>query len=62
MNKFDFYCAMTCYGGSEQKECPCARPTDCELQEDPGYPAARERAKKRMFNLIRRGLEKDEAN
>lgn len=60
-DKFDFYCALTCYGGSEQKECPCLRPTDCELQGDPQYPAAVERAKKRMFNLIRKGM-KDEAN
>ena len=54
--KFEFYCGMTCYGGSEQKECPCTGPATCELKDDPHYPAERGKARARMFNLLARGI------
>lgn len=54
--KFEFYCGMTCYGGSEQKECPCDSPRDCELRSHPDYEAQAALAKKRMMNVIRREM------
>jgi len=46
---WDHYCALTCVGGSEQKDCPCERPTDCKLSGAPGFRLARERATARLF-------------
>lgn len=45
-------CRMTCLGGSERGTCPCTRPIECEMQEDPGYSAARDAAKERMSRYL----------
>ncbi len=45
-------CRMTCLGGSERGTCPCKHPATCEMQDDPGYPAARDAAKARMGRYL----------
>lgn len=46
--RFLTYCAMTCVGGSERKECPCSYPGQCELQQHPQFAQARVDAIRRM--------------
>jgi hypothetical protein len=52
---FTVRCRMTCLGGSERGECECRHPRECEMQSDPGYPAAREEAKARMLRYFLNG-------
>lgn len=68
-------CKLTCLGGSERGTCACRCPNDCVAQHDPGFGAARQRAKdamgRHLMNAIagspahetlsaRRTLERDE--
>ena len=41
-------CKLTCLGGSERGTCACRCPNDCVAQHDPGFGAARQRAKEAM--------------
>jgi hypothetical protein len=52
--RFDFYCGMTCYGGSDQKECSCPSPVQCEMREHPDYDVKRAAAIQRERNLMAR--------
>lgn len=51
--RFLQWCALTCMGGSERKQCPCACPRDCILaRTDPRFGYWRKRAAERMGRLI----------
>jgi hypothetical protein len=54
--RFEFWCGMTCYGGSEQKECDCSGPTDCQMQGHPHFKAQRDKAASRLIRLALKPL------
>lgn len=45
------YCGLTCWGGSEKKQCECRGPADCEMKNKPGFEAARKEAKNRLLRV-----------
>lgn len=55
--KYASYCALTCLGGSEKKQCLCNAPVDCEMQHEPTFGLAREEAKARMFHYVQRRID-----
>lgn len=42
------YCGLTCYGGSEHRECKCTGPHSCEMRLHLDFPTERSRAIDRM--------------
>lgn len=42
-------CKMTCDGGSECGTCPCERPTECKLVNEPGFPEERRTSIRKMI-------------
>jgi hypothetical protein len=45
------YCGLTCWGGSERRQCKCRSPTDCEMKDLPGFEAARKEAQRRLLRV-----------
>lgn len=50
--KFLVYCGLTCFGGSEKRECKCAGPGDCELRGTFDFAEARDAAIDRRNNIV----------
>ena len=51
--KFLVWCGLTCMGGSEQKQCPCAGPKDCRMREHPAFEAQRKAANERLWRCAK---------
>lgn len=47
--QFLVHCGLTCFGGSEKRQCACPHPLKCELKEHPKFATYRSEAERRMF-------------
>ena len=46
------HCGMTCWGGSEARQCGCRGPQDCEMQNHPDFEAEKAKAWERMCSYF----------
>ncbi len=56
-SKWSSYCGLTCEGGSEQRQCKCQGPLDCELQNDPDFGLARADTLAHLRKLMKKPYE-----
>ena len=58
-SKFLVWCGLTCMAGSEQRQCPCVHPLECQMQDHPDFAAQRELATRRLARYARNLFEEE---